>query len=179
MLLNNRILVNGRAYDWGTINILINGASAISISNISFGESMNIQNLFGTSLYGSSIGYGHIVPKASITLNADELFVLGDIAINGVLQNLPLFDIYVTFMLDENIRQLGDGDKASEKLPRTIILKNCKIKNNGMEVGQGDMNIETKLDLFISHIVWKPITQADMINNVGKVVTFIKSKVQK
>jgi len=176
MLANRKVLINGRAYDWGSIDILINGALIIGISNISFSDSMNIQNLFGTGVYGSNIGYGHLVPKASITLSADELFVLGDVAINGILQNLPLFDIYVTFMFTENLEQFSDGDKSSEKLPRTIILKGCKIKNNGMDINQGDMNIDTKLDLFVSNIIWKAVTQDEILNNVGKIVSFVKTK---
>jgi hypothetical protein len=171
---NNNILLNGVAYDWGTIILLIEGVPVVGISSISFNETMNSQNLFGTGLYPIHTGFGKINSSASITLNADEIFALQNVAVNGILQNIPPFDIIITYMMEE----LNFFD-SNAKLPRTIILKNCRFTNVGMDISQGDMDIKYQFNLSISHIIWKPITQDNLIKYGGLVLDTISELVGK
>jgi len=174
MVHDRGIILNGKAYDWGTIELFIQGVPIIGISNISLEDKMTTDNLYGTGPYVTHRGYGHIESNVSITLNADEIFALQNVAINGILSNLPPFDIIITMMLTDvfsvnpisifSYQGLADQELArlvTNKLPKTFVVKNCQFTNNGFSVNQGDMNIETTFSLIATHIVWKPISIID------------------
>jgi len=182
MLLNNNIFINNKAYDWGSILVVIEGYPVIGISNISYSETMNHQNIYGTGLYPVHTGFGKVVPQASITLNADEIFTLQNVAVNGILQNLPPFDIMVTYNYAEELSNLDfssiikDPTTLTDVKPaKTIILKNCRFTNVGFDVSQNDMNIEYRFNLSLSHIIWKPITQEDFKKLGNAIVNLFQS----
>jgi len=167
MLVNNKILLNGRAYDWGSIIIQIKGIPVIGVSAISFSEVQNTQNLYGTGLYPVHTAFGKIVPSASITLQSEEIFALQNIARDGILQNIPKFDIIISYMVFNYfgtvISELNSFDSAKSmedafiqdnNLPRTIVLKNCRFVSNGQSINQGDMSISYTYDLNLTHIIW-------------------------
>ena len=149
MALKDNIFINEVAYDWGSIELLLQGIPVVGISEVSFNENFNTKNYGGTGVYPVHTGFGKNNCSASIVLNADDIFTLQNFAINGIIQNLPMFDIIVTF------RAIDYFNDLTSNLPRVVIIKNCRFTNSGIEVSQNDMDIKYKFNLSATHIVYK------------------------
>lgn len=134
-------LINGEAYNWSQIALVILGVRVAGITAISYSDEQAMEDYFGAGTRPVSRGYGNITSQGSITLYAEEVERLQDVAPNGRIQDIAEFDIPVTFIPKNGI-------------PRTHTLRNCRFKNNGRDVSQGDMSIEIELPLQVSHIEW-------------------------
>jgi len=139
-MIKRDILINGNAYNWGSITVVMGGNPLFGISNINYSEEMTVVNYMNHSPFPSKQGYGNINVVASATLDQYEISILESVATNARIQNLPRFDIIVIFTPDNN-------------LFRTLFIKNCKISTNGFDATQNDMNIETELNLNPTHII--------------------------
>jgi hypothetical protein len=71
----------------------------------------------------------------------EEVENIQSVAPLGVLQDIPEFDIIVSFI-------------DPSETPRTHKLRNCRFKDNGRTVATGAQSIECALSLEISHIEW-------------------------
>lgn len=134
-------LINGVAYSWADVTLNVLGVPIVGVTEISYEEPQEVEGNYGAGNYPVSLGYGKIEPKASITLHMEEVEKLADIAPNGRLQEIPPFDIVVSYLRDTKIV--------------THKIRNCVIKNNKRELKQGDKVFSVKLEMFTSHIEWK------------------------
>jgi len=134
-------LINGQSYSWSQIEVRILNVPVAGITAISYEESEEMQDNWGAGKYPVSRGYGKIEATGSITLEMNEVEALQAAVPTGRLQDIPEFDIVVSY--------LPQGGNIV-----THTLKNCRFKNNKREVNQGDMTIAVELELLISHIQW-------------------------
>lgn len=136
-------LINGLAYSWSQITCNILGRPVAGISKISYSEEQEMEDNYGAGNRPVSRGLGPIQASASITLDMNEVEALQAIAPNGRLQEIPPFDIIVTYV---------PGGQS-----RTVkhVIHNVQFKNNAREVEQGAMNIPVELELITSHISWR------------------------
>lgn len=135
-------LINGTAYSWSQIVLNILGTQVAGVTNISYNENQEMQDNFGAGNRPVSRGYGRIQAEATLTLHAEEVEALQAAVSTGRLQDIPEFDVVVSYLPE-------GGNIVSHS------LKNCRFKTNGREVGEGDMAIEVELELQVSHINWK------------------------
>jgi hypothetical protein len=135
-------LVNGTAYSWSQITLNILGVPVAGVSSISYNEEQEMQDNYGAGNRPVSRGYGRINTEGSVTLHMEEVEAIQNAVSTGRLQDIPEFDIVVAY--------LPEGGNIV-----THTLKNCRFKNNGREVSEGDMAINVEIPLQISHINWK------------------------
>lgn len=135
-------LINGTAYAWSQIVINILGQRPAGVSSINYSEEEEMQDNYGGGNRPVSRGYGRINTTGSITLHMEELEALQLSVSTGRIQDIPEFDIVVSF-------QPPGGVIVNH------TLKNCRFKQNSREVAEGDMAISAEIELQISHINWK------------------------
>lgn len=135
-------LVNGTAYSWSQITVNILGVPVAGVSAINYNEEQEMQDNYGAGNRPTARGYGRITTEGSITLHMEEVEALQAAVSTGRLQDIPEFDVVVAY--------LPEGGNIV-----THTLKNCRMKNNGREVSEGDMVINVEIPMQISHINWK------------------------
>jgi hypothetical protein len=134
-------LVNGRAYDYTQIQVLINGVPIVSAKSVNYSQTREITNNFGTGEYPNSVGLGVIESEASIEIPMNDVEVLRSESPDGSLLSLPFFDVIVVY--------------GNPQRPVVHVLKNARFKTDGVEAAQGDTEISRSFDLYISHIVYE------------------------
>ena len=139
MAQNGLPLINGKAYEFADITCIILGTPIIGVTAIEYGETDNIENVYATGRYPVARGFGQIEPSANITILMNEVMNIVSVAPNGRLQDIPEFDIIVTFT-DANL------------IPVVHKIRNCRFKTNMITSATGDTSIPMDLELIVSHI---------------------------
>ena len=134
-------LINGKAYDFTQIVVLIMGAPIPSVSSITYTEEQTKENNYGAGNRPVSRGKGAINASGSITLSMNDVEALRDVATDGSLLKIPAFDIQVSFLNEQKVV--------------THILKNCEFTDDGVESSQDDKDISRSFNLVISHVKYR------------------------
>lgn len=135
-------LVNGRAYSWADVKINILNQRVTGVKSITYDESEEMQDNFGAGNRPVSRSFGKIETEGAITLTMSEIEALQDASPSGRLQDIPEFDIIVSYLPPNGII-------------RNHTLKNCRFKANGRELGVDDLEITKEIPLQIAEIVWQ------------------------
>lgn len=135
-------LINGIAYTWAQIKLNLLGREVVGIVSVEYSDKQEMQDNYGAGNYVVSRGIGKIMCEASITLEAAEVEAIQAAVPTGRIQDIPEFDIPISFMNDD-------------ELLTTHVLHNCRFKENKRSAKSGDMTIEVELPLLVSHIGWK------------------------
>ncbi len=136
-------LINGRAYTGSQIRVNVLGREVIGIIGVKYSDKQDMQNNYGQGNYAVSRGYGKITCEASLTLEMAEVEALQLVAPNGRLQEIPEFDIPVSYVDDTTLLLVSH------------TIKNCRFMENTRDAKMQDMSIEIELPLLVSHIKWK------------------------
>jgi hypothetical protein len=139
MAFNGIPLVNGKAYEFADISCIVLGTPILGVTAIEYGEDDNIENIYATGRYPVARGYGQITPSAKITVLMNEVMNIVSVAPSGRLQDIPEFDIVVTYT-DANL------------IPVVHKIRNCRFKTNMISSATGDTSIPIDLELIVSHI---------------------------
>lgn len=134
-------LINGKSYEWSDITMNVMGVPIVGVTAIKYDETQNMTNIYGAGRRPVSRGYGQIEPTASVTLLMEEIEALQSVAPNGLIMDIPEFDIVVAYI-------------DSALVTRIHKLRNCRFKKNAREVSAGDTSIPVEHELIISHIEW-------------------------
>lgn len=134
-------LVNGRAYDYTEITIVILGVPLAGISSITYVTEQEKTNNFGTGNQPVSRGRGAKEPSGSLEISMNDVESMRDVAPNGDLLDIPPFDIVVVF---GNIQKIV-----------THTLKNVEFQNDGVETTQGDTDVRRTFDIMPSHVKYR------------------------
>jgi len=140
MLNNKQILINGKAYDWASVTIMIGSQVLFGVTSISFSEKQNIKPIYNAGVYPIGYGLGKVQTNVKLTIDQDEYQILRASANEFKVQNIRPFDIYVIFF-DEY-----------DNLPLNFIIKNCKISNDSFNLTQNSSNSYVELDIIATHI---------------------------
>lgn len=140
--LNNGIpAINGEVYGWADIKCFVNGTLVKGIKAIKYDDKQTIEKVYGSGRYPVGYGKGRIECSGSITLLKEEIVALQSVAPNGRIQDLPAFDITVTYLPENGILT-------------TDVLKTCKFTENKREPKEGDTSISSELELMVMNIKW-------------------------
>jgi hypothetical protein len=138
---NIQPLINGKSYEWSDITMNVMGVPIVGVTAIKYDETQDMTNIYGAGRRPVSRGYGKIEPTASVTLLMEEIENLQSVAPNGLVMDIPEFDIIVAYL-------------DSALTPRIHKLRNVRFKKNSRETATGDTSIPVELELIISHIDW-------------------------
>jgi hypothetical protein len=135
-------LINGIAHSWSDIRVNILGVAIAGITAIKYDTVREMEDNFGSGSLPVSRGFGNRISTASITLLAEEVSALENAAPNGNLQDIPEFDIPVSFLPEGGV-------------VKTHVLKNCRFTKNSRDTKQNDKKIEVEIPIMVSNIIWK------------------------
>jgi hypothetical protein len=130
---------NGVAYNFATISLKMFNEYIFGCSEISYSSTRNVVQNFGIGYFATSTSFDKYDNKASIGLHMEELQRLRDVAPEGRIQEIPMFDIQVSFT--------PPGQK-----PVVHTLKGCSFINDEVTGKTGDTLFLSKLDLMVSEI---------------------------
>lgn len=135
-------LINGQAHSWSQIVLSIGQTEVVGIKKISYKDEQEMQNNYGQGNKPVSRAYGNITYEASVTLHMAEIQALQNASPTGRIQDIKEFDVLIAFIPE-------DGTIVKHKLEK------CRFKNNGRDMSQGDMEVETELNLIVGNINWR------------------------
>lgn len=132
-------IINGVAYAHSDITVNILGVPSLGVTEISYSDPQEITGNHANGQKYSSVGFGTVSPVGSITLEMAEVERLTKIAPGGYIQNIPFFDIGVTFITE-------DGNIARHR------LVSCRFKGRNVSSSTGNMQLTEALELFVADI---------------------------
>lgn len=131
----------GKVAGWNSITLNLLGRDVEGITEISYDDTTEKENIYGAGGYPVGRGEGNYAANASITLQEEERrAILASLPANTRMQDIPPFDIPVAY-------------EYGGKLYKDII-RNCEFTNNGVEVSQNDKTMNFSFELIVSHISW-------------------------
>lgn len=139
---NLQPLVNGKRHAFASIRVNMLGRSVDGFSSIEYSDIVEKQDNFGAGGMPNNRGVGNYSATAKITLYQFEIVALQKALAGKRLQDIPMFDITVTYL-----------PEGSDELV-TDVIRNCEFKTNGRALSQGDMMSQHDFELITSHIVW-------------------------
>jgi len=126
---------------WNNIKIVILGRTLEGVTELSYGDEVEKENIYGAGNMPVGRGIGNYKPKASITFLKEEInALLLSLGPGRRITDIEPFDIPVIFEYDKMIYK--------------DVIRNVEFTGNQVEVKQGDKSIATKLELLPSHIDW-------------------------
>lgn len=141
-VINNGIpLVNGILYSWADVVTTIAGVPVTGITAVEYGDKQDVTNLYGAGRHPVGRAKGRITPSAKITLYQEEVEAIQRQAPNGRIQDIPPFDVIVSYIPDSGIIT-------------TDKVRNCQFTENKRSWSEGDTGKAVELELLPSHIEW-------------------------
>jgi hypothetical protein len=134
------MLINGKAYAWDSITARFGGVVIEGCKGVKFKRKVNKQNNYGRGTKPISRGRGNHEFEASITVEMKEYVRILAALPNGKTGT----DIAPSPLL---IAWIDEENKMFN-----VTLEDAEIDEEGLEVAQGDMNIDVELPLIISDI---------------------------
>lgn len=136
-------LINGKAYEYPDILVNIGGVPMTGLVSIDYGDSQSMQNIYAAGRDPNARVYGKREPYAKMSFLMSTMEALQAVAPNGRIQDIPEFDIPVSYIDTNNT-------------PVSHTIKNCRFTNNQRKGGATeDGAIIVEVDLICSHIKWK------------------------
>ncbi|GGG28862.1 hypothetical protein GCM10011344_32110 [Dokdonia pacifica] len=136
--MNELPFINGQKYNWSTIEVCVLDQVLTGITSVNYNDSLGEESHYeidGFPVFSKSNAYE---AKASITLDQDNVnVILKVLSEDEELQNIPAFDIVVSYLNNDNII--------------TQVVRNCEFTTNSLLINQKN---EVALDLICSHIEW-------------------------
>lgn len=140
--MNGIPLINGHEYCWADIVVNIYGTPITGITGIDYLDDQEVVDVYGAGRYPVSRSKGRITCTGKLSLLASEVNAITKKTPNGRLQDLPPFDIIVSYIPDDG------GVVVTDK------IRNCQFKKNERSWSEGDTSKSVDLDLAVSHIEW-------------------------
>ncbi|MEO1053914.1 MAG: hypothetical protein AAFX87_24975 [Bacteroidota bacterium] len=140
---NETPLINGESVSWAQLTVNVLNTPIVGITSVSYEDMQEIVDNYGKGNYPVSRGFGKVETKASLTLLAEEADGLVQRAPKGRLQEIPEFDMVVTYL-----------PVGSVGTPISHVVRNCRFKGNKRDIKQGDTKVEVQYEICASHIEW-------------------------
>ncbi|MCI2229583.1 hypothetical protein MC378_10425 [Polaribacter sp. MSW13] len=131
----------GKMAGWNSVTARALGRDIVGIKKIAYSDEQEMDNEYGAG--GMPVGQseGNYKATASIELTVEERLALQSSLPPGFrIQDIAPFPIVVAYDYEGKIYK--------------DIIQNCRIKDNGVDVKQGDKTISTEHNLLTSHISW-------------------------
>lgn len=131
----------GKMAGWNSVTCRLFGRDVVGIRKIAYDDEKEIDNEYGAGDMPVGESEGNYKAKASIELTIEERLAIQDSLPKGMrIQDIPAFSIVVAYEYQGRVYK--------------DVIHNCRFKNNGIDVKQGDKTISTDHTLNCSHINW-------------------------
>jgi hypothetical protein len=132
-------IVNGIAYDWASITVVLFGVPVSMITKISYTRKQKKDNNYGAGYVPISRGYGNIEYDASMELYTDQWQQIIRISPNNDPLQIPPFDIQVVFA-------------NTGQIPVRDVLRSCEFVEDPFSSSQGDTKLMVNIPLIVAQI---------------------------
>lgn len=139
---NIQPMVNGKRHAWASIRINMLGRTVDGITSIEYTDTVEKQDNYGAGMFPNNRGAGKYAATCKLKLYNFEIVALQQATGGKRLQDIPMFDVTVTYLPEGADETVVD------------VVKNCEFKGNGRTASQGDMLLEQEFELICSHIKW-------------------------
>jgi len=131
----------GKMAGWNSVTCRLFGRDVVGIKKVAYDDDKDIDNEYGAGDMPIGEGEGNYKAKASIELTLEERLAIQNSLPRGTrIQDIAAFPIVVSYEYQGRIYK--------------DVIMNCRFKNNGVDVKQGDKSISTDFSLKTSHINW-------------------------
>lgn len=135
--------VNGKAYDWGDVDLKIPGL-VVEAQEISYDDELEKELVYGKGNAPRGYGTGNYKPSGKITFLRDDF---EEILKHCKSNNIPFYSL--TFPKIVVSYAQGDGKISTD------VLNNVSFTKRSMKAAQGDKSFKVDLDLIIAgKIIW-------------------------
>lgn len=138
MGVRNKPLINGQAYAFTQLRLIVQGVRIRGVTSINYTEGKTKTNEYGAGEYPIERGEGQIEPDASIELSQTAVEKLRKLSPTGKLIDLLPFTILVSF-------RNRDGRMVD-------LLKNAEFLDYGVDSSTGDTRNTRDFPLIFSHL---------------------------
>jgi len=138
------LLINGKSYDWASVNVSIGTSLFFGITSVKFTEKQDVKPIYGDNVFPIGYGYGKISTTVQLTVDVEEFRILLTAANEESLFNLPPFPVTISFI---------DND---DNIPFTYIIYNCKVIDNNIDIKQNATNTYVTINMVASHVLKIP-----------------------
>lgn len=135
-------MINGRTYDWGMVRVSIGGVGTLNCAGINYDDNQEVAPLYAGGRHPVGFGKGRIESSGNIKLTMEDVVALQAAAPGGRLQDIPPFDIVVSFL------HPTAGKVVSDRLLGCIFTKNSR------DLEEGDTQEIIELPLLVGVIEW-------------------------
>ena len=108
-------MINGRQYDWESVEIKLPQGTAVGITEISYNDEKSVEARYGKGAVPRGYGRKNYKASGSMTLDRDEFEALKK-ALGGSVYNDSPFPIVVSYGND-------DMPTVTDTLPDVLIIK--------------------------------------------------------
>lgn len=137
----SEILINGRAYSWADVTVIILGRKVQGITAVSWMQSKEKSNNMGQGDRPVSRSHGNRTASASITLSLKEIAAIEVSLPKGKdLLDIKPFPVIVSY-------------NNSENKFISYQLQHCEFTEFGNDISQGDAEATKSLPLIVSQVV--------------------------
>lgn len=133
--------VNGKAYDWGDVNLQLPGV-AIEPQEISYDDELEKEVAYGLGSKPRGYGRGNYKASGKLTLYRDDYDVLLDYCRQ---QNVPFFALEFPKVI---VSYANEGDRT-----RQDVLNRVSFTKRSNKAAQGDKSLKVDLDLMIAGMI--------------------------
>lgn len=135
--------VNGKAYDWGDVDLKLPGL-AIEAQEISYDDELEKELVYGKGNAPRGYGTGNYKPTGKLTFLRDDFEELLQYCRN---KGIPFYSL--TFPKIVVSYAQGNGQISTD------VLNNVSFSKRSMKAAQGDKSFKVDMDLIISgKIIW-------------------------
>jgi len=132
-------LINGVAYGWGNVQVILFGTPLTTITKIEYNHKQNKENIYGAGYEPVARGYGRVEYSGSIEMKTDEWKRIISASPNRNPLDIAPFDIQVVMG--------GHGTT-----PTTDKLKMVEFLENPLSTSEGDTSITVTIPIIIGTI---------------------------
>lgn len=143
----NTLSINGKAYDWTSVNVAIGTSLFYGITNITFSEKQDVKPIYNDGIFPIGYGYGKISVGISITIEMEELRILLMASNEESIYNLPPLPLTIAF--------IDDFDDMNT-IPFTYIINNVKFTSSSSNMSQNSSNTYVTLTGIASNVIKIP-----------------------
>ena len=129
------MIINGKCYDWGDVDVKLPGLAALEVEEISYDDELEKEAVYGRGLKARGYGRGNYKAEGKMTLLRDYYDDLLDYC-KG--QGVSLFGLVVPKVV---VSYANDGART-----RSDTLNRVTFTKRSSKAAQGDKNLKVELD---------------------------------
>lgn len=133
--------VNGKAYDWGDVDLQIPGL-VLNVTEISYDDEFEKELIYGKGAVPRGYGTGNYKPSGKITMLRDDYDDLIDYCKS---QGVSLYRIEIPKMI---ISYANDGDRT-----RSDVINKVSFSKMSHKGSQSDKSLTVEIDLLIAGLI--------------------------